>query len=637
MIEQSKAEPADERRSRNVLLLVPPFQVARAPSHVAGLLKAALAHDAVACDVLYVTLPFAEIVGPELYSAIATSGTHQATLVGEWLFAGDLFGEGAPDPTAYIGQVLRGSAANAYDQALIDRLLAVRARVPGFLDDVMDRVDWGHYAIVAAMGMGPSFQHQNCATLALLQRVKRRRPAAVTVMGGANCDGPLGAAIHDLFPFVDYVCAGESDRAFPLLVRALLTGETCPSVPGILARRGPRPAAGTPRAPMVRTLDQLPYPDHDDYFAQLAALGLGDRLDPRLTFETSRGCWWGEKHHCTFCGLNGAGMAYRSKSPGRALDELDVLVARYGVRDVHMLDEILDLRYFDSFLPALTERDDPLRLFYETKANLSKDQLRLLARAGVREIQPGIESLSTPVLRLMDKGVTALQNVRLLKWCAEIGIAPVWNILCGFPGEDPAEYAAMAELVPSLIHLEPPGRIGRIRLDRFSPNFDQAAERGFANVRAAAPYRHVYPFDVPDLDRLAYTFDFDYADGRDPSSYTEGLREVVVSWQQRRGVPRLTLHDDGQRLAIRDTRPTAPCATTVLDGAARLAYLALDAGATVTTVMAELRRGLGVKAPCTEVVERWLAEWLAARLVLCEGPRYLSLTTNPAERVRCKI
>src|SRR3712207_1733946 len=188
-------------------------------SHVAGLLKAALARDAVACDVLYVTLPFAELAGPALYAAIATSGTHQATLVGDWLFAGDLFGEGAPDPTAYVDEVLRAGGADAYDDAVIDRLLELRARVPRFLDDVMGRVKWDEYAIVAAVGVGPSFQHQTCATLALLRRVKRRRPAAVTVMGGANCDGPLGAAIHARFPFVDYVCAGEADRAFPLLAR----------------------------------------------------------------------------------------------------------------------------------------------------------------------------------------------------------------------------------------------------------------------------------------------------------------------------------------------------------------------------------------------------------------------------------
>jgi radical SAM superfamily enzyme YgiQ (UPF0313 family) len=38
--------------------------------------------------------------------------------------------------------------------------------------------------------------------------------------------------------------------------------------------------------------------------------------------ETARGCWWGAKHHCTFCGLNQNDMAFRAKSPQCAMDEL---------------------------------------------------------------------------------------------------------------------------------------------------------------------------------------------------------------------------------------------------------------------------------------------------------------------------
>src|SRR5437764_1877447 len=44
------------------------------------------------------------------------------------------------------------------------------------------------------------------------------------------------------------------------------------------------------------------------------------RVEPTLLFETSRGCWWGEKAHCTFCGLNGATMSYRAMRREKALD-----------------------------------------------------------------------------------------------------------------------------------------------------------------------------------------------------------------------------------------------------------------------------------------------------------------------------
>ena len=326
-------------------------------------------------------------------------------------------------------------------------------------------------------------------------------------------------------------------------------------------------------------------------------------------------------------------MTYRGKSPGRALEELDFLTREYGVRTVDTTDNIVDLRYFETFLRELANRDQLPNLFYETKSNLTKDQLRCLARAGVRRIQVGIESFSTPILRLMDKGVSGLLNVRLLKWCAEIGILPHWNILMGCPGEDPAEYARMAELVPALTHLEPPGGFYRIHLHRFSPNFDRADAYGFIDVRAFAAYGHVYPFGPAHLNRLAYTFDFEYADGRDPRNYTVEMTEVLTAWQENRGVARLELRDNGEELEISDSRPVAARARTVLQGPARLAYLALDAGNTVRGVGTALEQAFGADAPGAVQVERWLEDWLADRLVIREGPRYLSLATNLAERV----
>ena len=59
----------------------------------------------------------------------------------------------------------------------------------------------------------------------------------------------------------------------------------------------------------------------------------------------------------------------------------------------------------------------------------------MLHLAGVHRIQPGIESLSNNVLKLMRKGTTGIRNIQLLKWCKQYKIAVDWNILYGFPGK----------------------------------------------------------------------------------------------------------------------------------------------------------------------------------------------------------
>jgi ribosomal peptide maturation radical SAM protein 1 len=615
-----------------VLLVVPPFHQVFIPAIGVSLLKAALARLGIPCDVWYLNVRYAERLGTDLYTSIASEGRFRA-LAGEWVFAGDLFGERAPDPGGYLEAVLLGRFGDVYDRAFADRLAALRAGVPAFLDEAMDAVAWDQYAVV---GVSSTYQ-QNCAGLAVLRRLKARYPAVHTAMGGANCEGEMGAALHALFPFVDYVCSGEGDRVVPELVRRLLAGESALGLPGILAR-GALPLAGdAPHAPMVLDLDRLPYPDYDDYFAQFRTSSLAAVETPTLAVETSRGCWWGAKHHCTFCGLNGGTMQYRSKAPQRALAEIDYLVDRYPSRKLYAIDNILDLSYFDTVLPALAERPRPPRLFYEMKANLSKAQLRLLARAGVWGIQPGIESLSTPILRLMNKGVSGLQNVRLLKWCAEIGLAAEWNFLCGFPGEEPAEYARMADLVPSLVHLQPPAGVGQIRLDRFSPYFTAPEASGLVNVRASLAYGHVYPFAPAELARLAYYFDYDYADGRAPAAYTAALKAAVAAWQAQDEAPRLELRDVGDSLEIHDTRPAAVRPLTTLEGPARLAYLALDAGNTADGVRAALQEELGDAAPPAGEIAGWLEAWRRERLVMREGARYLSLATNPAERVQLPV
>jgi 2-iminoacetate synthase ThiH len=55
---------------------------------------------------------------------------------------------------------------------------------------------------------------------------------------------------------------------------------------------------------------------------------------------------------------------------------------------------IIDMRYFRELLPLLAVADVDLSLFHEVKANLTRDQIRMLSEAGVNSIQPGIEEYS---------------------------------------------------------------------------------------------------------------------------------------------------------------------------------------------------------------------------------------------------
>jgi hypothetical protein len=127
-------------------------------------------------------------------------------------------------------------------------------------------------------------------------------------------------------------------------------------------------------------------------------------------------------------------MNYRAMSADRALKQFDSLFEfAPKVSRMDAVDNILPKSYLHEVLPFVNTPDN-VSLFYEVKADLSESDVQTLAKARVKIIQPGIESLATSTLKLMKKGTSAFRNLCLLKFCAMYDIEPAWNLLIGFPG-----------------------------------------------------------------------------------------------------------------------------------------------------------------------------------------------------------
>jgi ribosomal peptide maturation radical SAM protein 1 len=596
-----------------------PFGPVFAPSIGLSLLKAGLAQHGVSARIQHFSIRFAEAIGQAFYSGIADGDNPPLThLVGEWIFVNSLFDTSASDKTRYVEEILTGCSP-----AMIARITRARARVDAFLDECLDSLLRDRPKMV---GFTSIFQ-QHVASLALARRLKQTSPMTFVVMGGANCEGVMGAETLRSFPFVDAVVSGEADLVFPELVLRVLRSEPVSGMPGVRTRDRIDEEFATGRfsdGPMVREMDSLPFPDYTDYFEQFKASRYDREWQPSVFFESSRGCWWGQRMHCTFCGLNGSTMTFRSKSAGRALDELTELVGRHPDCKVEVVDNILDMRYFRDFLPELAARSLNVSLFYETKSNLKKEQVRLLRAAGIRQIQPGIESLSDSVLKLMRKGVTGLQNIQLLKWCKELGIEPSWNFLWGFPGESPEEYERLARVVPLLTHLRAPVSHDDIRLDRFSPNFFDAEKLGFTDVAPLPAYKHVYSLSDAAVANLACYFTFRYREPRDVERYVRPLARELDKWKRLKDGSDLFAVDAGEHLVIVDLRPVSRAPLTLLTGLERLLYLECDAACELgqlTTVAAAADGSTASR----EAIEQRLAPLVERGLLLRDGSRYLAL------------
>jgi ribosomal peptide maturation radical SAM protein 1 len=317
-------------------------------------------------------------------------------------------------------------------------------------------------------------------------------------------------------------------------------------------------------------------------------------------------------------------MSFRAKSEKRALEELLFFHERFPGCGVSVTDNILDVKYFRNFVPELARRQMDLELFYEVKANLRKEQVQLLSDAGIRAIQPGIESFLDSVLKLMRKGVSGMQNIQLLKWCKELGVQPHWNFLWGFPGESPAEYHEMAKLLPLLSHLPPAGGGGIVRLDRFSPNFNQAEELGFTNLSPYPSYRYIYPLEPEAVANLAYFFTYDYREPRNIREYTEDVRLRLAAWRTEYETSDLFFVDKEGRLLVWDLRPIARQPLTVLSGILRSAYLACDAACGRNKLLEVLSTEVGHRLT-GEALEDLLSPLIERGLMIADSQMYLSL------------
>jgi ribosomal peptide maturation radical SAM protein 1 len=583
-----------------VLLVNMPFYSIEHPSIGLGLLKAELNKENIPCDILYLNLTFAELLSRgcenthdilksiKLYHDIG----RRFLLFGDWLFSHDLFNNNRREESCSIKQVLQtvkqywhkpwGNLDTELLQ-LTPEISRVRDLVQPFLDKCLQSVDWDNYAIVGFS----IINQQQVPSLALAKRIKTIYPKKIIVFGGANGEDVMGEALIRLFPFVDCICSGKADTIFIHLVKRLLSGKPIDNIPNIIYRKGDQRLLTIDRHAVSIDLDSLPYPDYDDYFQQLNRTLLNRFVDPYLLFETSRGCWWGEKSHCTFCGLNSGDLNYNSKSAQRAIGELSYLKRRYNTSTFVAVDNILDMSYFKDFIPDLKKSQLNLQIHYETRASLSKKKLRQLKEAGICEIRPGIESLSTPILKLVKKGTTALQNIQLLKWAREVGLWAGWTFLVGLPGEDPEEYRRMAEIVRTITHLQAPLDLCLVRVDRFSPYFTKPEKYGLCRIRPLEIYRHIFPFDGSNLYQLAYFFDYDHIDDRNPVTYLQPLIEAVKNWKQIKNAS-LTCRAQGEKLVIQDERPGRKHPSFLLTGIQKAIYEYCDQVRSLSAIEAKI-------------------------------------------------
>jgi ribosomal peptide maturation radical SAM protein 1 len=599
-----------------------------------SLLKRLLKQHGHECDVHYLNIPFAKGIGFDLYSRISEA----SAFFPEWFFSAALFGKNGLDILENGWNSLSGSLGAQLKSELngiaggVEGLCENIAEeaVPQFIDSCLENIDWMEYA---AVGFSVTFA-QTTASLLLAARIRQRYPNVKIIFGGASTDSEMGFEILKGFKWVDYVVHGEAEKSLPQLLDNIAAGYGFIPVAGVSMRANDRLFPGYETAKPLLDLNDSPLPDYSDYFLALQEAGLDKDMRISLPFEASRGCWWGAKHHCTFCGLNGNTMSFRKKSSERVFDDLYNLSKDYRCLNFDAVDNILAMEYFSELLPKLSKSSFDFSLFFEVKANLTRRQVELLRAAGITRIQPGIESVSTRLLTLMNKGVTAIQNIQLLKFCHEFGILPAWNVLYGFPGEQPADYVHFPEIFRAISHLCPPVGTSRVIFERFSPYYFDRNK--YSLILEPSPLYHLlFPASMVDLEKLAYYFNRKKdAEVKDEFEYFDPSQKFIADWQIswkrkswfcyfEKGPDFITIYDNRPL----DHESISKGRRTTLKGLVAKTYLFCGEHRSFKAIQEMLRTTASVELESRQI-QVMLDQLVSGGLMFREEDRYLALAVN---------
>jgi hypothetical protein len=288
--------------------------------------------------------------------------------------------------------------------------------------------------------------YQLSGSLVLCSRIKDTNPDILTVFGGKDCTGAFADDFMREAEFVDFTGTSECE----ITVESLLDHISNPGNQfyNVIYRDKNRKIKRSPTRPNV-AINSLPFPEYDFEAFPIR------KSEIILPIEFGRGCPW---KRCSFCPDESYNILCQAKSPERVSSE----IAYYqSISD--------DLRnYFILDSDALKDRESIIQIsrclesrnlnfiYAEFRAEkMDRDVLRAVLHFGnwVSHFQIGIETFSDRMLQMMNKGVTVLKNVEVLKSAAELGVPVQFNLFTCFPGMTEVDVKENLRVMDRIMHI----------------------------------------------------------------------------------------------------------------------------------------------------------------------------------------
>lgn len=267
------------------------------------------------------------------------------------------------------------------------------------------------------------------AVLELGQKLRKKFPHKLIIYGG-----PYATAYPETIlkkTGGNVVVRGEGETTIVDLIHNL---NNLQAVKGISYRIGQK-VFHNPSRELIEDLDTIPFPafhllpDFKYYRSR-------SRKTPIGFLMSSRGC----PYHCIYCNSNIYGKIFRPRSPANVLTEIELLVGRYGVKQIEVLDDnfTLDMVRAEKIFDEVLKRKIKVLFNFQNGIRADRINLRLvkkMKKAGVYKATIGVETGDPRIQKIIKKSLDLKKVLYASKILRKEGILVFCSFMIGLPGE----------------------------------------------------------------------------------------------------------------------------------------------------------------------------------------------------------
>ena len=339
---------------------------------------------------------------------------------------GKMSGVGAYDPPLGLAYLAANLRKNQVGVEIIDAMAMGLT-----LDDLVDSILKKAPRCVGITAV--TLDIYSAAQLA--DKIKQRDEEIITILGGVHLTAVPGETM-ERFPQFDIGVIGEGEATLVEIIKTLDGSTDLKSVNGLVCRLDGE-IIFTPPRKKDYNLDSYPPPAWDlipGFPQNYPVPPYSTYKSPSCSLVTSRGCG----RRCTFCLQGTMGRPLRFHSAEYVLNIIKHLYHHHGIRDLRFVDDqfLANKDRTEKICTMLIEENLDLTFSCLTRIDTIDSQLlRLLKRAGCRQMNFGIESGSQRILDLVKKDIRLEDVFQAVKWAKKEGIRTLGYFMIGFPTE----------------------------------------------------------------------------------------------------------------------------------------------------------------------------------------------------------